>query len=76
MSYCHGFEMLSFLLNFSVFYVFVQEEYVVGDEVGRLQCEHKFHVDCIEQWLGLKNWCPICKASAAPSPSQSTLSPS
>ncbi|KAM4086331.1 hypothetical protein ACJW30_10G093200 [Castanea mollissima] len=53
-----------------------QEEYVVGDELGRLQCEHKFHVDCIEQWLGLKNWCPICKASAAPSPSPSPLSPS
>ncbi|KAF3945898.1 hypothetical protein CMV_027774 [Castanea mollissima] len=48
-----------------------QEEYVVGDELGRLQCEHKFHVDCIEQWLGLKNCCPICKASAAPSPSPS-----
>nr|XP_023887981.1 E3 ubiquitin-protein ligase RNF12-like [Quercus suber]XP_023887982.1 E3 ubiquitin-protein ligase RNF12-like [Quercus suber] len=53
-----------------------QEEYVVGDEVGRLQCEHNFHVDCIEQWLGLKNWCPICKASAAPSPSPTPLSPS
>ncbi|KAL4318721.1 hypothetical protein GQ457_18G000490 [Hibiscus cannabinus] len=41
-----------------------QEEYVVGDEVGRLQCEHRYHVSCIQQWLRLKNWCPICKASA------------
>ncbi|KAE8654658.1 putative Thioredoxin domain-containing protein [Hibiscus syriacus] len=40
-----------------------QEEYFVGDEVGRLQCEHSYHVECIQQWLGLKNWCPICKAS-------------
>lgn len=44
-----------------------QEEYTVGDEVGRLQCEHRYHVACIHQWLRLKNWCPICKASAAPS---------
>ncbi|KAG2691718.1 hypothetical protein I3843_08G020800 [Carya illinoinensis] len=44
-----------------------QEEYVVGDEVGRLQCQHRYHVVCIQQWLRLKNWCPICKASAAPS---------
>ncbi|KAL1089175.1 hypothetical protein V6Z11_D07G002200 [Gossypium hirsutum] len=41
-----------------------QEEYVVGDEVGRLQCEHRYHVGCIRQWLQVKNWCPICKASA------------
>ncbi|XP_054788200.1 E3 ubiquitin-protein ligase MBR2-like [Prosopis cineraria] len=44
-----------------------QDEYVVGDEVGRLQCEHGYHVACIQHWLRLKNWCPICKASAAPS---------
>ncbi|PPR98334.1 hypothetical protein GOBAR_AA22320 [Gossypium barbadense] len=41
-----------------------QEEYVVGDEVGRLLCEHRYHVGCIRQWLQVKNWCPICKASA------------
>lgn len=44
-----------------------QEEYVVADEVGSLKCEHKYHVDCIQQWLRLKNWCPICKAAVAPS---------
>ncbi|KAE8651379.1 uncharacterized protein LOC101218753 [Cucumis sativus] len=44
-----------------------QEEYVSGDEVGRLQCEHQYHVACIQQWLRLKNWCPICKSSAATS---------
>ncbi|GLT53821.1 hypothetical protein SLA2020_270640 [Shorea laevis] len=45
-----------------------QEEYVVGDELGRLQCKHGYHVVCIQEWLRLKNWCPICKASAASSP--------
>ncbi|PKI51853.1 hypothetical protein CRG98_027771 [Punica granatum] len=46
-----------------------QEEYVDEDEVGRLQCEHMYHINCINQWLRLKNWCPICKGSAEPSPS-------
>ncbi|KAG1364131.1 E3 ubiquitin-protein ligase RLIM [Cocos nucifera] len=43
-----------------------QEEYVVGEEVGKLACEHRYHVTCIHQWLRQKNWCPICKASACP----------
>nr|XP_009414799.1 PREDICTED: E3 ubiquitin-protein ligase MBR2-like isoform X2 [Musa acuminata subsp. malaccensis] len=43
-----------------------QEEFVVGDELGELACEHAYHVKCIHQWLGLKNWCPICKASVSP----------
>ncbi|XP_022730917.1 probable E3 ubiquitin-protein ligase HIP1 isoform X3 [Durio zibethinus] len=43
-----------------------QEEYVTGDELGRLQCEHRYHVACAQQWLRVKNWCPICKASAEP----------
>ncbi|KAL9330947.1 hypothetical protein ACSQ67_000557 [Phaseolus vulgaris] len=42
-----------------------QEEYVIGDELGDLPCKHRFHVVCIEEWMGLKNWCPICKLSAA-----------
>ncbi|GMP83911.1 hypothetical protein CsSME_00037663 [Camellia sinensis var. sinensis] len=49
-----------------------QEEYGIGDEVGRLKCEHGYHMVCIEQWLQLKNWCPICKASAVSSRSSSS----
>ncbi|KAL5212529.1 hypothetical protein ABZP36_023376 [Zizania latifolia] len=41
-----------------------QEEYMEGEEVGRLGCDHQYHVSCIHQWLKHKNWCPICKASA------------
>ncbi|XP_042441039.1 uncharacterized protein LOC122026393 [Zingiber officinale] len=44
-----------------------QEEYIIGDEVGRLWCEHQYHVACIQHWLRQKNWCPICKSSASPS---------
>ncbi|XP_047261633.1 E3 ubiquitin-protein ligase RLIM isoform X2 [Capsicum annuum] len=51
-----------------------QEEYVIGDEIGRLECEHGYHLECVKHWLSLKNWCPICKASAAPSQSSTTSS--
>ncbi|XP_020270707.1 probable E3 ubiquitin-protein ligase HIP1 isoform X2 [Asparagus officinalis] len=40
-----------------------QEEYVEEDEVGRLDCGHDFHTDCIKQWLMMKNLCPICKTT-------------
>ncbi|KAG6507117.1 hypothetical protein ZIOFF_032458 [Zingiber officinale] len=43
-----------------------QEEWVAEDEIGSLVCEHFYHIQCIEQWLRLKNWCPICKASVTP----------
>ncbi|XP_058785756.1 probable E3 ubiquitin-protein ligase RHG1A [Vicia villosa] len=46
-----------------------QEEYASEEEVGSLKCEHKYHMACIQQWLRLKNWCPICKASVASSSS-------
>ncbi|ESQ41015.1 hypothetical protein EUTSA_v10013256mg [Eutrema salsugineum] len=41
-----------------------QEEYIAGDEVGTMPCEHMYHVSCVQQWLRMKNWCPICKTSA------------
>lgn len=51
-----------------------QEEYVTGDEIGNLvECRHGYHATCINQWLQQKNWCPVCKASAAPSQSSSSL---
>lgn len=45
-----------------------QEEYVIEDEIGKMECEHRFHLGCIQKWLRMKNWCPICKASAVSSP--------
>uniref|UniRef100_A0A1J3GIC2 RING-type E3 ubiquitin transferase n=1 Tax=Noccaea caerulescens TaxID=107243 RepID=A0A1J3GIC2_NOCCA len=48
-----------------------QEEYTIGDEVGRLHCEHTFHVKCVQEWLRMKSWCPICKATAETSSSSS-----
>ncbi|KAL8166495.1 hypothetical protein V2J09_007994 [Rumex salicifolius] len=51
-----------------------QEEYEEGSKVGRLECEHQYHVECIQKWLQLKNWCPICKANAGPSSSPRNIS--
>uniref|UniRef100_A0A0C9S3S8 RING-type E3 ubiquitin transferase n=1 Tax=Wollemia nobilis TaxID=56998 RepID=A0A0C9S3S8_9CONI len=41
-----------------------QEEYEEGEELGRLNCDHSYHADCIKKWLVQKNQCPICKAPA------------
>ncbi|XP_057501533.1 E3 ubiquitin-protein ligase MBR1-like isoform X2 [Actinidia eriantha] len=41
-----------------------QEDYVDGDELGKLDCGHEFHFNCIKKWLMQKNTCPICKATA------------
>ncbi|CAI0376433.1 unnamed protein product [Linum tenue] len=54
-----------------------QEEYGDGDELGRLRCEHEYHLNCVHQWLRLKNWCPVCKAPAVvPTEPASPSSPS
>ncbi|KAK6921696.1 Zinc finger, RING-type [Dillenia turbinata] len=42
-----------------------QEEYVRDDELGKLGCDHSYHMYCIKQWLLRKNACPICKTAAA-----------
>ncbi|XP_050237127.1 E3 ubiquitin-protein ligase MBR2-like [Mercurialis annua] len=38
-----------------------QEEYESDDELGKLECGHGFHIQCIKQWLAHKNICPVCK---------------
>ncbi|CAI9113506.1 OLC1v1014119C2 [Oldenlandia corymbosa var. corymbosa] len=38
-----------------------QEEYEADDEMGKLNCDHLFHLECIKQWLAQKNACPMCK---------------
>ncbi|KAG6510256.1 probable E3 ubiquitin-protein ligase HIP1 isoform X1 [Zingiber officinale] len=41
-----------------------REEYIEGEELGRLDCSHDFHSACIKKWLMIKNLCPICKTTA------------
>lgn len=33
-------------------------------KIGKLDCGHEYHVDCVKQWLVNKNTCPICKCPA------------
>ncbi|KAL2333534.1 hypothetical protein Fmac_014747 [Flemingia macrophylla] len=41
------------------------EDYVDGEEIGKLDlCVHKFHIQCIKQWLMENNVCPICRRTA------------
>lgn len=41
-----------------------QEEYEADDDIGKLDCGHGFHIECIRHWLAHKNTCPVCKAEA------------
>jgi hypothetical protein len=41
-----------------------QEEYQVKDCIGTLECGHRYHAECVHQWLLVKNLCPICKTTA------------
>ncbi|KAJ0979622.1 hypothetical protein J5N97_015096 [Dioscorea zingiberensis] len=37
------------------------DELVVGMEVERCPCGHRFHGDCIARWLQRKDSCPLCR---------------
>lgn len=39
-----------------------------GDRVGKLGCDHTFHVDCLREWLPRRNVCPLCQTSNAATP--------
>lgn len=37
------------------------EEYDYDDALRTLQCGHRFHVMCVDQWLSQSGQCPVCK---------------
>ncbi|KAJ0247868.1 RING-type domain-containing protein [Hirschfeldia incana] len=45
-----------------------QDEYEREGQVGKLECGHSFHVQCVKQWLSRKNACPVCKKTAYAKP--------
>lgn len=38
-------------------------EYELGEEVKQLQCEHKFHEDCLKEWSNEHDTCPLCRSN-------------
>ncbi|CAA2980445.1 E3 ubiquitin- ligase MBR2-like [Olea europaea subsp. europaea] len=40
------------------------QDYEADDEMGKLNCGHFYHTNCIKEWLVQKNICPICKTAA------------
>ena len=51
------------MLNHMVSETSVQEMFAIGEDVGKLDCGHDYHTNCIKQWLMQKNLCPICKTT-------------
>ncbi|SPQ93456.1 RING-type domain-containing protein [Plasmodiophora brassicae] len=41
--------------------VICQTEFVNGDRLRHLPCNHEFHSACLDQWLVLKATCPLCR---------------
>ncbi|GLT27655.1 hypothetical protein SLA2020_026370 [Shorea laevis] len=37
------------------------EEWGAGEVVKEMPCNHRFHGECIEKWLGIHGSCPVCR---------------
>ncbi len=37
-------------------------------------CKHRFHLACIQEWLGRSNACPLCKRTAIAPPGEAAAS--
>ncbi len=39
-----------------------QENFEEGDELAELACQHKFHYNCLDEWIKRRTVCPFCEA--------------
>jgi len=37
------------------------EDFFLGEKVKQLECDHLFHVPCIDKWLKQNGSCPVCR---------------
>lgn len=42
--------------------------FLEGDRVGQLPCNHLFHATCLKTWLKRKNACPLCQQKEIATP--------
>ncbi|XP_010316970.1 probable E3 ubiquitin-protein ligase ZFP1 [Solanum lycopersicum] len=40
------------------------DDYYDKEKLIQIICGHLYHLDCIREWIKLKNFCPICKRDA------------
>lgn len=43
--------------------VICQDNFSENEEICKLECDHLFHIDCIEEWSKHKQLCCICQKS-------------
>ncbi|KVH94729.1 RING finger protein 44-like [Cynara cardunculus var. scolymus] len=44
--------------------VICQAGFEKDETIGVVECNHRYHAECIKEWLIYKNLCPLCKAQA------------
>ncbi|KAG4119069.1 hypothetical protein ERO13_D11G055901v2, partial [Gossypium hirsutum] len=37
------------------------EELEIGIDASQMPCSHAFHCNCIEKWLKVSHYCPVCR---------------
>ncbi|CAH9079220.1 unnamed protein product [Cuscuta epithymum] len=42
------------------------EELAIGGVAKEMPCQHRYHKDCIEKWLGIHGSCPVCRYEMPP----------
>lgn len=41
--------------------VICYENYIPGNLIKFLPCDHHFHCECVDEWLNIRDTCPLCK---------------